>query len=71
MEILSHSCSTTIVVEVFLASWVDESSLSSAVVTGRSSRVMIPLIESSSILGRVPSQLMSCRFEDGGFLLGV
>ena len=55
MEILSHSCSTTIVVEVFLASWVDESSLSSVVVTGRSSRVMIPLIESSSLFGRVLS----------------
>ena len=55
MEILSHSCSTTVVVEVFLASRADESCLSSTVVMGRSFRVMIPLIESSSILGRVLS----------------
>ena len=61
MEILSHSCSTTVVVEVFLASRVDESCLSSTVVMGRSFRVMIPLIESSSILGRVLSVGVYCQ----------
>ena len=55
MAILSHSYSNTVVVEVFLAKWTDESSLSSAVVMGRSSRAMIPLIESSSLFGRVLS----------------